>query len=175
MFFQSNTDLHIIPFSMINKSNSLLEIDWWSCVLEDVFLLVECNNIFTMSLIFSLKLWASSHFILRNMICVFLRIVVPNAWESLDITLNGSLNLLYVTLIMMIKRPRIIDQVSRSHHFSLASCCSSHPTTANTVFNHNSDDTWGAFVHGRGGDGRYYWFASRLPISKYPLMMRKVY
>ena len=81
-----------------------------------------------MSPVFSVKFWASN-FILRNMICVFLRIVVPNAWESLDITLNGSLNLLYVTLIMMIKRPRIIDQVSRSHHFSPASCCSSQYTS----------------------------------------------
>ena len=115
---------------MINNSNSLLEIDWWSCVLEDVFLLVECNNIFTMSLIFSLKLWASSHFILRSMICVFLRIVVPNAWESLDITLNGSLNLLYVTLIMMIKRPRIIDQVSHitSHSLLAARLTPTQPT-----------------------------------------------
>ena len=62
----------------------------------------------------------TSTFISRKMINVLLEIVVPSAWEALDITLNGSLNLLYVTLIMMIKWPRIIGSGTYLAHITFS-------------------------------------------------------
>ena len=161
---------------MINNSNSLLEIDWWFCVFEDVFLLWWNVIIFSFKVFQFLRLfsWASSitFHSKKYDLCSPYKLVVPSAWESLDITLNGSLNLLYVTLIMMIKCPRIIDSGTYLAHitFSLASCSSVsnpiHKSSITGLMTHAGI----AFVPGWECGGRYYWFVSRLPISKYPLI-----
>ena len=153
---------------MINNSNSLLEIDWWFSVFEDVFLLWWNVIIFSFKVFQFFLEHRASPFIPRIWSVFSFKLVVPSAWESLDITLNGSLNLLYVTLIMMIKCPRIIDSGTYLAHitFSLASCHSVsnpiHKSSITDLMTHAGI----AFVPGWGGGGRYYWFVSRLPISK---------